>query len=309
METQVFDAFDYIEKIKQQRKKRKVIVMYSVFGDESHDEKAQRVYAVAGVGGSEKEWASLEYAWIERTKGIVFHPTDCESDKGDYKDFTHEENQRLYRDLVKILTNTGLLGCAAVIDLKGLRAVFPDMDEDVWPYSGCFSKVVGHFRDVGRLLIPQEKVKFSFHINQKTQWDASSLYNYLMTLPEDERPPDLCLADEISFISREDMTGIQVACLFAREAMKHYDNLFIEPRRRRERASMRALFSTGRFELHYYNKKYYENMLNDWQRLPWAKYVSDGGYEKWLQKNKLKHTQGNGIRYLDYVRKSEEIKS
>src|ERR1035437_1693861 len=40
------------------------VVMYSVFGDESHDEKRQRVFAVAGLFGSHEDWAQIEARWL-----------------------------------------------------------------------------------------------------------------------------------------------------------------------------------------------------------------------------------------------------
>ncbi len=57
--------------------------MLSVFGDESADETQQRVFAVAGVIGSEGAWAELEAKWVTRNGGIPFHAADCESGHGD----------------------------------------------------------------------------------------------------------------------------------------------------------------------------------------------------------------------------------
>jgi len=62
---------------------RYVAIMLSVFGDESADETQQRVFAVAGVIGSEGAWAELEAKWVTRNGGIPFHAADCESGHGD----------------------------------------------------------------------------------------------------------------------------------------------------------------------------------------------------------------------------------
>ena len=59
--------------------------MLSVFGDESSDEKKQRVFAVAGVIGSEEMWNAIEPRWVSRTGGIPFHANNCDSDQGDYR--------------------------------------------------------------------------------------------------------------------------------------------------------------------------------------------------------------------------------
>ncbi|PYX94192.1 MAG: hypothetical protein DMG67_02145 [Acidobacteria bacterium] len=42
----------------------------------------------------------LEEAWVDRTGGIPFHATDCDSDRGDYEGKSHSENKALYKTFV-----------------------------------------------------------------------------------------------------------------------------------------------------------------------------------------------------------------
>jgi len=80
--------------------------MLSVFADDSSDETQQRTVAVAGIIASEEEWNRLDRIWLERTGGIPFHATDCESDRGAYAGYCHLDNKNLYKDLATILARS-----------------------------------------------------------------------------------------------------------------------------------------------------------------------------------------------------------
>ena len=53
-------------------------VMLVAFGDESADEKTERVFTVAALLGRQSEWNSLEVKWRDRLDGRIFHAADCE---------------------------------------------------------------------------------------------------------------------------------------------------------------------------------------------------------------------------------------
>ena len=57
----------------QLNRKEFEVVVLSVFGDESHDEKAERIFVVAAIAGTREEWEYLIPLWHERTQGIPFH--------------------------------------------------------------------------------------------------------------------------------------------------------------------------------------------------------------------------------------------
>src|SRR5580658_10039656 len=86
-----------LDQIKLSRRKRRVAVVI-VYGDESSDETHERVYAVAGLFGSQEQWDDLGAKWLTRTGGKIFHAGDCDSDGGDFKVTSHRENKDLYRD-------------------------------------------------------------------------------------------------------------------------------------------------------------------------------------------------------------------
>src|ERR1700688_2112186 len=98
--------------------------MILVYGDDSADEKRERVCAVAGVVGTWRAWRLLEREWLIRTNGIPFHANDCESDRGDYRNTPHSENKALYKDLAIMVAKSHLYGVGVVIDLMAGNSVF-----------------------------------------------------------------------------------------------------------------------------------------------------------------------------------------
>lgn len=55
-----------------------VLVMFSVFGDESYDEKKEYVFVVAGIIGTEMHWNVLKNPWVKTLDGEIFHAADWE---------------------------------------------------------------------------------------------------------------------------------------------------------------------------------------------------------------------------------------
>jgi hypothetical protein len=222
----------------------------TVFGDESHDETKQRVFAVGGLIGREQEWDAIVKPWKAITGGRDFHAADCESDHGDFTSTDHRDNQRLYARLVKLLASTKLMGFGVAIDLAEYHAIFPELPEDQ-PYYLCFHDVVKYFAEIGYLSLPPEKVDFTFDRNLEREYNATYLYDYMVKLPEWRFRP--YINEKVSFTTRKEV-GIQASDLVAREAMKHLDNQ-IGPKRRLPRASIRALGQTKRFKFHFYIRK------------------------------------------------------
>jgi len=133
-----------LEAIRQARKKKVLIKVLSVFGDDSSDEQGERIFAIAGIIGTQELWDLIEPKWLSRTGGIPFHATDCEADQGDYKDIAHDKNRELYKDLTQLLAHSGLFGFGVVIDLVAYNTFVPHEYEDS-PYMFCFCRVISHF--------------------------------------------------------------------------------------------------------------------------------------------------------------------
>ncbi|HVN97967.1 MAG TPA: hypothetical protein VMT62_16175 [Syntrophorhabdaceae bacterium] len=115
------------------------------------------------------------------------------------------------------------------------------------------------FGDLVSISVPQQKVRFVFDRNPKTNASAEVLYSFLTETSGWEGASYL---DSITFASRSEV-GIQAADILAREAMKHADNLFIGPKRRPVRKSMKpfsaTLETTGRYKFRWFSREYFEN--------------------------------------------------
>jgi len=286
---------DRIEQIRRERKQRLVVVMLTVFGDESADEKEQRVFAVSGIIGTQEEWDTLEIVWSDRTKGIPFHAAECEANRGPYKGNTHQENLRLYADLIKILVRTNMVGYAVVDDLKAHRKFFHNTPK-FSPYHVGFQKVIIEFAKIGYLSIPQHKVKFTFDINSKTEASCGVLYDCL----KKSRRWKLAeyITDEISFADRRSNIGIQAADLIAREAMKHADSVLMGSKGRRIRTSMYELCSSNKYNFELLDEDYFQECKSKLQGVQEEIGFNRNDYELWLTEKRLNDNLTNRYRYL-----------
>lgn len=288
-----------LEEIRQARKKRPVAYMLTVFGDESYNVE-QRVFAVAGIVAPQEEWDELECAWLDRTKGIPFHATDCESDRGVYEGKPHKENLLLYRDLTTILANSHLLGYGVAMDLKGYRTYFPDSPSNI-PYIHCFRILIDKFAEFTYNVAPMYKVKFTFDINLETNYCAGELYHIY------SQCTDFTLRQYfggISFDCANNSVGIQVADLWAREVMKETDRkLYRFDKYPEPRKSMTALLDTGRFKLMALTKIFFEDYRNNFTEIEAANGITQEDYAKWLGKNGLTDNATTRTKYLGYLNK------
>ena len=293
-----------IKSLRQARKKKVLIKVISVFADDSCDEKCERIFVVASIWGTQEEWDTIEVNWIKRTGGKIFHATDCESGYGDYKGIPREKRHREYKDLTKILAASPMMGVGSAIDVKAYRTFMPDALEDA-PYFQCFVRVILETVKWARLIIPQQKIKFTFDINHKVQYNAAFLYeNLLVKRPEYIKYTSL-MDKDLGFATSETV-GIQVADLFTRETMKHYDNQF-GPIQRPLRLSMDALIKTKKFLCTYYHENYFKAFKEKLKELEQETGLSQEDYQKWQLKHNCQDNAENRIRYAIYKELIEDV--
>jgi hypothetical protein len=275
------------------------MVLLSVFGDESADSINQRVFAVAGLLGDEKQWASLNAAWVERTGGKVFHASDCESDGGDFIGIPHKENLELYKDLTGILANSKLIGFGVAIDLVGCRTHFPDMLEEN-PYLSCLLRVVKFLSEKAGQCVPSSDVEFTFDQNTSNEFNAGLIYQYL-TMHPDWKPREL-VADKLSFATRKTVS-IQAADLWAREVMKRLEWELYQyapvPRR-----SWTALYETRLYGADFLMEGFYKDLKSKIPVLEQQTGVKKADYRVWLKNRQ--DNQSNRILYLMYTEETEQ---
>jgi len=282
------------KEIQEARRKKIIVRMLCVYADDSTDGNKERVFAVAGVMGTQEEWDVLEVKWLERTGGIPFHTTDCEAGWGKYRDVPQEERRLLYRDLMVLLTSSNLSGYGSVVDLQSYLEVFGH-DSPTIPYIFCFVTTVAHLVKWTRLIIPKQEVKFTFDTNPEMQFNAGFIYNeYLIKHPEYKDAASQ-MTKEISFASSETV-GIQVADLFSFETMKRLSNILAG---RGRRLSYVALENTRRFQVQCFFKRDLELLRNHYGEQRIEKFNKE--YVQWLSTNNRQHNLESQIRYLIHL--------
>src|SRR5436309_3326055 len=87
-----------------------------LYGDESADETRSRVFTVAGVFGTDDEWALAIRQWLRHTRGLKFHAKECESAYGKTVEQREIDGAR-YKQLTITLAESYLVGMAISLDL------------------------------------------------------------------------------------------------------------------------------------------------------------------------------------------------
>jgi hypothetical protein len=275
-------------------------IMLLVYGDESMDETKQRVCAVAGLIGTEEQWGALEWEWMRCTNGVPFHGNDCESDNGDYANRPHWENQALYRDLTILLANSRLAGYGQAIDLVAKNKVFPE-SEDITYYT-AFQRVIFAMKNFA--YNAGDIAELTFDMRLESAHNAGFIYRSLRENEPDWSP---YLGSKISFEFAKDNPRIQVADLFAREAMKGLDNC-VGPMKRKIRKSWQALRETDRFEVDAFSMDWFEDMKRQLPEAEKKMNMNRDMYVEWLRERNRQHNVSNMFQFVDWTARRDKTK-
>ena len=262
------------------------MVTLKLYGDESADETKSRVFAVAGVTGTEDEWALAMREWLRRTRGKEFHANKCEFEfVRDPDPQKHKDNQKLYEDLTKILASSHLVGFAVALDLASHRELMPDSVPEM-PYYKCFSDVLVHVaRTAGRfnaMRPDEEPVGFEFMFDSRKRSDGTAGQVFQMIRQSPEFRAREMFGPEVQFDGGPD-PRLEAADLFAREAMKELDRKVTQARPK-PRGSYVALNKTEKFKFIELDRAY----CVEWRRRleqPESRQMWDQ-YENWLADTK-----------------------
>ncbi len=131
------------------------------------------------------------------------------------------------------------------------------------------------FAKFASLSQPPKKIKFIFDRNLKNRHNAECLYQYMINVLN--WPYQNLMDDEMGTATNKSV-GIQVADLFAREVMKHYDNK-IGPQKRPMRHSLATLVMTLRFNHHFYDDTFWNRYSDRFGKFEEQNQLE---YQKWL---------------------------
>ena len=256
-----------------------------------------------------EQWDALEVKWLERTGGKIFHAADCESDHGEFKGIPHEDNLKLYRDLVTIIVNSSLSGFGVVMDLKAYQICFPH-SLDYVAYIHCFRRVIEKLAANVHLLIPRGTTKFVFDNNEKIRYTATQLYEIYSNNPQWQYSEYL-VSSGIQYAFKRDFVGLQAADLYAREVMKDGDNYFKylnNESNRFNRASFRRLRETHKFGIAYYTKEYWEDYKKKSPDIEKEEGLSKDDYITWLAQEGLVDNLPNRTHFLKFINEQSNLK-
>jgi hypothetical protein len=271
------------------------VAMILIYGDDSADEKKERVSAVAVVYGSGKAWKWIQPKWKARNGKVSFHARNCESDRGDYSDVPHEKNKALYKELVTLIAKSDIGGFGIVFDLAAQKRVFPDSLDLAYYIAFTFI--------LERMLTPavhfRQLSKFTFDISTENEYNAGLIYqNFRENNPNAKR----FFVREIAFGHAKESVRLQVADLVAFECMKFMDNA-VGPVKRPVRASWSALASTERFGCICYSENWFKGLKADLANLEQKLGFNQADYFNWLNNKNRHHDNSNLFRFGDAMQK------
>ena len=278
-----------------------------VYGDESADEKKQRVFAIAGVSSTDAEWDVLTTAWDDRLPEWLFDPTfgkkvfhaaRCEANRHQFSGRDPEQTKELYHDLVQLIVKSSVKGYGVALDIGSYRQFFPDLPRDV-EYYKAFSHVLRHFLERATTRQP---VDFTFDTRVESEFNSGRLYDCMVNRPEWKG----FAANTVHFSSRKN-PRIQVADLVARETMKCLDNR-IGPVKRDMRQSMAALDQSLRFSFDLYGKEYFEGYRRRFSEIEKRAGITRETYHGWLRQYCLSDNMSNRYHYLVWLDNKDAFK-
>lgn len=270
---------------------RQILVMASVFGDESADEKVERVFAVAAIMGTDRQWEDFNPAWNAITEGQVFHAAKWESEFAHDPDRTkHKKRLESYRRLTELLAWSGMHGWGVAVDLFGWRKYFPNITPE-FAYHRCFLEVADRLiRDA--IGMRHQDLKFTFD-GREGKGTTGLMYDWISS--QREWKDSILFADEISFANRKN-PRIQAADLLARETMKGLDHKL---KGKKLRKSLVTLADTAKhFQFGYLMEEFFcqvSQKMDDMQKVAG---FCEADYREWLKKKRLHHSLSSMHRFL-----------
>ena len=205
-----------------------MLCFWSYF-DDCSDDKRRRYVAIGGLIAGESHWngCGFHVDWAVATQRLKepFHATECETQKGQFKDWTKEECDQLMARLVSILVDKRLHGFASVVPVDLYRRLFPDAGEYDPYYLAVTHSIVG-LASIEDVSITISSGSVGWNAGLKTVMpppDAQETF----TNPSksSERWPDADMLMPTPNFKDKGLWTLQAADLVAREAFKHFDNI------------------------------------------------------------------------------------
>jgi hypothetical protein len=271
-----------------------------VYGDDGADANKERVIAVAVIAGTEEWWQNVEDQWVVRCGGIPFHATDCESNQGDYRNISYEENKAMYRDLTGILAASMVGGIGVAIDLTAQKKIIPGALPLAYyrAFLECVERAANVAQNLGKI------AELTFDISTENEYNAGLFYSWARNGEARFRQ---WLAPKISFVPWRESPRVQAADLLAFEAWKALDHT-IGPIKRTRR-SWELLRATERFEVYSYSEDWFRDLKKHLDSGELEKIVgfNESDYKTWLKNAGRQHNTSNLFHFMNWIGKLPKL--
>ncbi len=239
--------------------------MYVAYVDESGSYPQTRVLAVAGYAAPALEWARLEFAWKKMLRSWnleAFHMVDCIHKVGEFAGWSQERSDAAIKEVVDLVVGYDVHGIGAAVLLRDYDAIVTGRArrEIGEPWHLCLRHLVFEVsRRIDRL--PRsEWVAVVCDLQQQFAAEASRMYERCRETPE---WPQRNRLGTLTFASRAEEVGLQVADVLAYETFRHLDNtLYCN---REIRRSIDRLVHERPYVGVYYDREALEPLVARWQ--------------------------------------------
>lgn len=211
-----------------------VMLTLKGYGDESSDEKAERVFLVCAVIGLEPEWQRVEQEWRDLLGNRVFHSRNW-------------RDAATFDTLVALVGESSLFSVVGWLDLKAEATRFPDRLRGV-SYLTCFTTVLleaGVFvEEMAKALEEQFCIELVF--DHRKQSETAAAMNYSRVVNWEKWATTDLFKKRVTFESSRDHVRLQVADLVASVVRRDLDRTpearkMKTPHRRALKVKMRGI--------------------------------------------------------------------
>jgi hypothetical protein len=180
--------------------------------------------------------------------------------------------------------------------MAGRNEFFPETPKELhyhWCYQRLIYRMAEFFGDRGI-----SKIKFNF--DNRLDVVASASVAYSLMVNDADFPYRHLLEERVEFLCSTKYPRIQVGDLYAREVMKHLDNM-VGPVKREERKSFTALRQSGRFDAQFYMREAWEDKRRKFDEIQKQAGFTFKEYEDWLQKRNRNHNASSTFEFLAWL--------
>ncbi len=229
--------------------------MYIAYLDESGSFGDTRVLAIAGYAARAIEWARLEVAWkrmLRRIGVATFHMRECLHRRGAFEGRTAEDSKEALTQVVDVILSHDVHGIGAAVLLRDLGEVIVGRarEEVGEPWHLCFRHVVKEVSERLDRLPRDQWVAFVCDLQDQFAREAQRIYLRINSTPN---WPNRNQLGSLTFGSRHEEVGLQVADVLAYETFKHLDDRLYADRRIRR--SLERLSSGRPFYGEFYDRE------------------------------------------------------